>query len=225
MSESIHCGVKAISYLSLCATMALFSGVAPAQNEEAPLAEAEVMREPVPPAVVASAVAAVAKLGDEVVLGRYQVAVERMNPMWKERAAKRMGGMEALQKQLEGVAAQMVQQGISMISFKPQGQPRTYEVSPGKKMVRENGVDVEKLAYTRWMVLVPTATKFRILREGNPKPIVIESTGYQVAISDKDESNWTFIDGAGLTTNDLRSMFITLPPDIELPPVGKREVR
>ena len=81
-----------------------------------------------PPDVVASAVAAVDKLGEEVVLGRYQVAVERMNPMWKERTAKRMGGMEALEKQLDGVATQMVQQGISMISFKPQGQPRSYEV-------------------------------------------------------------------------------------------------
>ena len=58
-----------------------------------------------PPDVVASAVAAVAKLGDEVVMGRYQVAVERMNPLWKERTAKRMGGMEELEKQLAGVAA------------------------------------------------------------------------------------------------------------------------
>jgi hypothetical protein len=215
-------------FLYFSVALHLAGGLAPAQEvaaPETPLAEAEVMAEPVRPEVVAAAVDAVAKLGDEVVLGRYKVAVDRMNPLWKERAAKRMGGMDSLEKQLEGVAAQMVQQGISMISFKPQGQPRTYQVSPGKKVVKENGVDVEKLVYTKWMVLVPTVTTFRILREGNPKPLVIESTGYQVAICDKGKNDWTFIDGAGLTTNDLRSLFITLPQDMELPPVGKREVR
>ncbi len=216
------------SFASLSTALILLSGIAAAQDGAAsqkPLAEAEVMNEPVSPEVVAAAVAAVAKLGDEVVLGRYQVAVERMNPMWKERAAKRMGGMAALEKQLEGVAAQMVRQGISMISFKPEGQPRTYEVSPGKKTVKEHGMVTEKLVYTKWMILVPTVTKFRILREGNPKPLLIESIGYQVAICDKGRNDWTFIDGAGLTPNDLRAMFGTLPQNMELPPVGKREVR
>lgn len=185
----------------------------------------EVVAEPIPPEVVAAASSAVAKLGDEVVLGRFQAAVERMNPMWKARAAQRMGGMAALEKQLASVAAQMVQQGISMISFKPQGLPRPYEVSPAKKTIKQNGVDTEIMAYSQWMVLVPTATKFRILRPGNPKPLVIESTGYQVAICDKGKNDWTFIDGSGLSANDLRSLFITLPQNIELPPVGKREAR
>lgn len=206
--------------------MVMVCGNAHAQQDAAAqAAESEVMAEKVPPEVVASAVAAVTKLGEDVVLGRYQVAVERMNPVWKERAAARMGGMAALEKQLAGVAAQMMQQGISMISFKPTGQPRTYEVSPGKKIIRENGVDVERLVHTKWLVLVPTVTKFRILQEGNPRPILIESTSYQVAISDKNANDWTFIDGASLKPSDLRGIFITLPQDMELPPVGKREIR
>lgn len=210
------------------AAIAMVCGTIRAQQANAPttsLSEAQVMAEPVPPSVVTSAVAAVAKLGDEVVLGRYQVAIERMNPIWKERTAARMGGMAALEKQLAGVAAQMVQQGISMISFKPQGQPRAYEVSPSGKVIKENGRDVERLVFTKWLVLVPTVTKFRIMRQGEPRPLVIESTGYQVAISDKDKNDWTFIDGAGLKPADLRGIFITLPQDMELPPVGKREVR
>ena len=201
----------------------LFTGEVIAQT--APLSESEVMVEPVPPSVLTSAVAAVSRLGDEVVLGRYQVAIERMNPIWKERAAARMGGMAALEKQLSSVAAQMVQQGISMISFKPQGQPTAYQVSPGSKTIKDNGEEVERLVFTKWLVLVPTVTKFRIMREGEPRPLVIESTGYQVAISDKDKIDWTFIDGAGLKPADLRGIFITLPQDIELPPVSKREVR
>jgi hypothetical protein len=220
--------MKPQRFVSLCIAMALSCGLAPAQKKPAaapPPAEGEVISEPVPPQVEASAVAAVAKLGDEVVLGRYQMAVERMNPMWKERAARRMGGMDALEKQLASVAAQMVQQGISMISFKPQGQPRSYEVAPGKKVVKENGVDTEKLVFTKWLVLVPTVRKIRIMREGTPKPLVIESIGYQVAISDKGKNDWTFIDGAGLSVNDLRGLFVTLPQNMELPPVEQRESR
>lgn len=216
----------------MSAGLLLVQGLATAQNAAPPrqaLAEAEVTPEEVPPEVVASAVAAVGKLGDEVVLGRYKVAVDRMNPMWKERVAKRMGGMEALEKQLEGVAAQMVQQGISMISCKPNGKPRAYGVVPGKKVEKENGVETEKLVHTKWMVLVPTTTRFRIMRGSTPgdppKVITIESTGFQVAVSDRGKNDWTFIDGAGLTINDLRSLFITLPQDMELPPVGKKEAR
>ena len=181
--------------------------------------------EPVPPEVTASAVAAVKALGDEVVLGRYEAAFEKMNPMWKERAAKRIGGMEKLEAQLQGVARQMVQQGISMISFQPKGQPIAYEVWPGRKVVTENGREVERLVHLKYMVLVPTVTRFRIIREGDAKPLVIESTGYQVAISDKGSDDWTFIDGASLGPHDLRSLFITLPQDIQLPPVNKREIR
>jgi hypothetical protein len=178
-----------------------------------------------PPDVVASAVSAVTKLGEEVVMGRFHVAVERMYPKWKERTAKRVGGMAELEKQLEGVTRQMVQQGISMISFRPQGQPRSYEVLPGKKTEIIGGREVESMIYTKWMVLVPTLTKFRIMREGEPKPLVVESIGYQVAVSDKDKIDWTFIDGAGLTVNDLRSLFISPPINLELPPVEKRESR
>ena len=177
-----------------------------------------------PPEVVASAVAAVASLGDEVVRGRYQVAVERMNPQWKKRTAERLGGPEALEKQLAGVAQQMVQQGISMISFKPQGQPRAYEVGAGKKVEKINGQEVESLVFNQWMVLIPTVTKFRITRQ-NEKTLVIESIGFQVAVSDKGKNNWTFIDGSGLSVNDLRGLFFNLPQDMQLPPVEKRESR
>jgi len=190
--------------------------------------EAEVVAEPVPPAVENSAVEAVSRLGNEVVLGRYHAALEQMNPLWKERTAARMGGMEALERQLEGVAAEMVRQGITMMSFRPQGRPLIHQVSPGRRKVREGGVEVERLTYSRWLVLVPTVTRFRITHQvpgEAPKSRIIESTGFQVAISDKDKLDWTFIDGAGLKPADLRSLFSTLPQDMELPPVGKREVR
>jgi len=198
----------------------------PAAPADPAAAEAsDVTSEPVPPEVVASATAAVAKLGDEVVLGHYQVAVDRMYPVWKKREAERMGGMEVLERKLAGVGATMVQMGISLISFKPQGQPRPYQVVPGTKVVKENGVNVEKLVFTKWMVLVPTIRKIRIQREGVLKAAVIESTGFQVAIADKGRNDWTFIDGAGLKPGDLRGLFVTLPQNLELPPVEEHESR
>ena len=185
----------------------------------------DVVPEQVPQEVMASAVSAVADLGKEVVLGRYQVAVERMYPQWKERTAKRMGGMAELEKQLEAVAGQMQQQGISITDCKPQGQPRGYEVFPGKKVEMIDGRQVETLRYTKWLILVPTVTKFRTFIDGDPRAVTIESTGFQVAISDKGENNWSFIDGSAVSVNDLRSLFLTLPKDMELPPLEKRQIK
>jgi hypothetical protein len=220
-------------FVSPCAALALAVGAASAQHVAPPLAPLpKIAKETVPssasaaPAgVVTSAVSAVASLGNEVVLGHYQVAVERMNPQWKERTASRMGGMSQLESQLADVAREMVKQGISMVSFKPQGQPRSFEVGPGTKVEKVNGQDVESLVFNKWLVMVPTATKFRIVRPGDPKPLVIESIGYQVAISDKGKNNWTFIDGSGLSVNDLRGLYVNLPADLQLPPLEKRESR
>ena len=228
------CAVKLTLFIFSIAVVALIGGSASAQNAPPPLAPLpKIPKEEIPSApasaapadVVASAVAAVASLGDEVVMGRYQVAVERMNPLWKERTANRIGGMKKLEEQLAGVAQQMVQQGISMISFKPQGAPRSFEVGPGKKVEKVNGVEVENLIFTKWLVLVPTATKFRIIRKGETRPLVIDSIGFQIAISDKSRTEWSFIDGSGLTVNDLRGLFGTLPQDLQLPLLEKRESR
>jgi hypothetical protein len=226
--------MKLTFFVPSLAVMALAAGHGFAQDSPPPLAPlpkiaaegiSAASASAAPAEVVASASAAVASLGNEVVMGRYQVAVERMNPQWKEGIAARMGGMKKLEEQLSGVARQMVQQGISMISFKPQGQPRSYEVGPGKKLERVDGKEVESLIFTKWLVLVPTATKFRILREGETKPLVIDSIGFQIAISEKGRNEWTFIDGSGLTVNDLRSLFGTLPKDLQFPPLEKRESR
>lgn len=213
--------MKFLPSLTCLATALIMHGMAHAQQETAnteSFGEAEVIADAVPPEVVQSATSAVAALGNEVVLGRYQAALERMNPLWKERVSQRMGGMQALEEQLAKIPEEMVRQGITMLSSRPEGAPIVHQVGPQKG---KSG----NLVYTKWLVLVPTMTKFRLIREGNPKPLVIESLGYQVAISQKDKLDWTFIDGAGLKVSDLRGLFITLPRNIELPPVSKREAR
>lgn len=179
----------------------------------------------VPKEVVESAVKAVEALGKEVVLGKYQVAVDRMYPQWKESTAKRMGGMEKLEKQLEQVSNEMRKRGISITDFKPEGEPKAFQVYPGKHVEKIDGKEVETMRFTKWLVMVPTVTRFRMMLEGDPIPVIIESTGFQVAISDKGSDEWFFIDGSGIAVSDLRSLFITLPENLELPPIEKKQIK
>lgn len=183
----------------------------------------------VPAGVAASAVASVRKLGEQVVLGNRRYAVERMYPRWKERMAKRMGGMEEferkLEEQLKAVDEQMRQHGMSMISFNPVGEPKVYGVWNGKKTEVVDGKEVEVLVTTKWMVLIPTVTKLRIIDIETAKPRFIESLGFQVAVSEKAKIDWYFMDGASLSVSDLRSLFPELPENLELPKLERREVK
>lgn len=179
----------------------------------------------VPEEITNSAVKAVEALGREVVLGKYEVAIDRMYPQWKERAAKRMGGMEKLEKKLDDVAKEMLRRGISITAFKQQGQPRAFEVYPGKQVKVVDGKAIESMRYTKWLVLVPTVTRVRMLIKGDPVAVNYESTGFQVAISDKGSNEWFFIDGSAVTVNELRSLFITLPENLELPPLENKQIK
>jgi hypothetical protein len=82
---------------------------------------------------------------------------------------------------------------------------------------------VEVLIFTKWLVLVPTLTKYRLMLKDNPKPVFIEKFGFQVAVTEKGKNDWTFIDGSDLTVNSLRSLYVTLPQDMELPPISERQ--
>ena len=177
-----------------------------------------------PPEVVAAAVTAVEKLGSEVTRGNYAAAIERMNPLWKERLAKQTpGGMAEVQKQIEGASKRMTQEGVSIISSVPRGTPRSFEVGPGKKVEKVGDEEVEIQIFTKWMVFVPTLTKYRYILPGDPKPLYIEKVSYQVAVTEKGKNDWTFIDGSGLSLNTLRRLYVTLPQDLELPLIEERK--
>lgn len=172
--------------------------------------------------VVNSAITAVNDLGRQVVLGKMKTSLERMYPQWKERLSRRLGSEQALEKQFDEAVAEMMRQGTSMISFKSYGFPKVYEVFPGKKVEVVDGKEVETLINTKWLLLIPTEVRYRVMQK--QEAIVIESKGFQVAIADKNKLQWTFIDGAGLTVQDMRSLFISLPVDMELPEIKRRTV-
>ena len=192
------------------------------------LVESNVEAEEVPAAAIASAVKAVDELGKSVVQGRFKFALDRMNPKEKDRLAKEVGGLEALEKKLEGVSAEMVKQGVRIISSKPQGKPEAYGVEPKMVTKEIDGKEVSRWFFSQWLLVVPTVTRFELLHrvEGQPaKWIQIESLSFQVAVSDRNKEDWTFIDGAGLTVGRLCNLYKTLPADIKLPEVHKRQIK
>lgn len=172
--------------------------------------------------VVNSAITAANDMGRQVVLGKLKVSLERMYPQWKDRLSKSLGGEEALEKQFDQAMAEMMKQGTSTVSFKTYGFPKVYEVFPGKKVEVIDGKEVETLINTKWLLLIPTEVRYRVMQQQQVH--VIESKGFQVAIADKDKLQWTFIDGAGVTVSNLRSLFISLPQDMQLPEIQRREV-
>lgn len=220
-------------------SLVIAAGISPAQSTVAPpasaptavspgVAESVVEAEAVPDGVVESAVAAVGKLGLEAVQGKFQTALERMYPPWRSQSAARAGGEDRFVAAMAKVPAEMAKAGVSIVSCKPVGKPTVLEVSPGMRNVLREGETLRALGYTRWLVLVPTETVFRVIHQAPgqaPKRVLIESTGFQVAVSDKAKLDWTFMDGSSVTIRDLRGLFSTLPADLKLPPLGKREVR
>jgi hypothetical protein len=172
--------------------------------------------------VVNSAITAVNDMGRQMVLGKLKTSLERMYPQWKDRLIQRVGGEKALDEEYDQVRAEMMKQGTSIISFKTYGFPRVHEVYPGKKVEVIDGKEVETLINTKWLLLVPTEVRYRVVQ--NQEVIVIESKGFQVAIADKDKLQWSFIDGGGMTVQDLRSLFISLPQDMKLPEIQRRTV-
>ena len=191
----------------------------------------------VPPEVEQSALAAANDLGQQVVLGRYQVAVDRMFPPWKETLAKSVGGIEKLEAKLAGTGKTLAEQGIQILSLRTENRKdeatgvetkvTAYEVDTGKETVQENGKPVEKMTFKKWLLVIPTVTEFRMTAPGKPgelpKMHVVANHSFQVAISDKGKNDWTFIDGSGLRISDLRRLFFTLPENMILPEIKAEE--
>ncbi|MGC4015205.1 MAG: DUF3520 domain-containing protein [Luteolibacter sp.] len=145
--------------------------------------------------VRASAVSAVEQLGKEVVAGHYQAALDSMYPEWKQRLAKRAGGLNKLDAQLREVPDMLLKGGITIESSKPRTteEIRVFEVEPDK-----------------YLVIVPTVTRLRISQGG--KESFSEKNSFQIAISAKGSQDWQFIDGSSVNLADLRGLFPQLPP-------------
>ncbi len=179
----------------------------------------------VPKEVLNQAVAATRAMGQEVLKGDYSVALNRMYPRWKKRAAKRLvGGQAELARRLGEMPAKMAKQGISMLKYEVGEPTGAHEVV----LLRgQDGNGKEINMYLEWLVFVPTRAEYRIIDPETRLARRIETKGFQVAVNRKGTVDWYFIDGRNCSIADLRSFFPGLPEDLGLlgmPKVGGSEV-
>ena len=111
--------------------------------------------ETVPKEVLDQAVAATREMGQQVLRGDYGVALDRMYPRWKNRAAKRLaGGQTELARRLAEIPSQMAKQGISMLKYEV-GEPTGAHEVVLLRTKDESGNDVKM--YLEWRVFVMRA--------------------------------------------------------------------
>ena len=179
----------------------------------------------VPPEVLNQAVIATRAMGQQILRGDYSVALERMYPRWRNRAAKKLpGGQSELARRLAEIPAEMAKQGISMLKYEVGKPAGAHEVVllRGKDRL---GKEVQM--YLEWLVFVPTRAEYRIIDPQTRLARRIETRGFQVVVKKKGTADWYFIDGRNCSLADLRSFFPGLPEDpvlLGMPEVGGGEL-
>lgn len=170
-------------------------------------------------ALRAGAVDATERLGREVVKENFSYTIQRMYPRWKKKTAADMGGMDRLVEKLSEVPKIMKRNGIRILSFEPGVPGRVFEVQSAIIQTRSGE---KKTIYTEWLVFVPTTLKYLVPDPATGRNVRLQKSGFQVAVSRKEENDWYFIDGSRLQIEELRRLFPALPATKEalgLPPV------
>lgn len=162
--------------------------------------ERPIERQTVPAEVLADAVKAVQKVGDQTLKGEFDAVVAQLYPRFRKRAAKKLGGTEKLAAQMQRMVDEFAAGGMTVTKFV--AEPAIH------------GFDIPE--FNEWLVFVPTT---RIVRRIDPTTGLrrqMEFGDYQVAIRSKAVgSEWSFLNGSTLKVQELRAFFPTLPADIE----------
>lgn len=185
-------------------------------------AQADSSRRPLPLDVARGAARAVDAMGVELVKGRVAVTLEKMYGPWKDRAARRLGGMDKLVQVVVERRDKMQEEGMQLAMLKAGAPTSGFEVRPVMKTDPKSGLK-EVDHYQEWLVFVPTTIRYRVIESDTGKTRYIEREEFQVAVAKQGTDDWEFIDGSKLTIDELRTMFPTLSPrrsQLGMPGVG-----
>ena len=166
-------------------------------------------RQAVPAEILADAVRATQAVGDQTLKGEFDAVVEKLYPRSRKRAAKKLGGNQAVVDRMREMVNEFSAGGMALTKFV--AEPAIH------------GFDIPE--YREWLVFVPTTRTVRRISPETGLTQFLEITDYQVAIRKKEAgSEWSFINGSTLKISELRSFFPTLPIDIQyaIPKVGSR---
>lgn len=148
-------------------------------------------------------------------MGNYAHLMETMYGPWKAKEARRLGGEQALiRKVIVEIPQKMREQGLQITEIKAGRPTGAFEVNA----IMRGG---QVVGFREWLVFVPTTQRCRVAQEGRVR--FVESSGFQVAIVSQGQNDWKFINGAGLSVDNLRRLFPTLPSkkeDLGLPVVS-----
>ena len=105
------------------------------------------------------------------------------------------------------------QQGVTvdaMITLNPKS---AFEVDYGFEDRVVDGKRVKVADYRSWLVFVPTVMDISVVdnKVQPPKMRRFRKWGFEVAISKKNDEDWTFVSGDGMNALELRKLFKFLP--------------
>lgn len=182
-------------------------------------------RQVVPQAVRIEAQKATQALVNQVVRGNQDAAFLHMNPVWKDKLARKNGGEKKLMANMRAEFSNLQAQGVAIRAMEAKKPDVAFEVDFGLKAQVINGVNQQVGIYKKYLVFVPTLSLVTATnRKAQPPEIYdIRIDGFQVAICDKGLNNWTFIDGSDLKAANLRELFPFLPRNEKLLGFPKRE--
>ena len=189
----------------------------------------------VPAAVAQSARLAVQKLGDKVIKGDFLYAYNTMYPRYRKRQ-EALFGVAKLKQVFVDMPNKLNQNAIVINKFIANQPTGFFQVWPiikpeAKLKIKRGEQDSPKpneIQY-HWMVLVPTSQVWSFMKNKNGKVRKLLRQGFQVAVAKVEaipgQEKWTFVDGATLKPQQLRSLFPSLAPDLKLPVVKDSEIK
>lgn len=190
----------------------------------------------VPAATLASVKQATQKLADQVLKGNYAYTIDKMYPRYKKRQEKALGTKINAQEIQTKTANSLNQNGITINSYtvgKPVGVFKVWQqIKPEIKMQIDQGIDVKLKnsdVFSNWLIFMPTTQVWTFADKKGGPPRKLKREGYQIVIAQElgvqGQEKWTFIDGGKMTTQDLRSVFPSLPSRLVLPEPKDSEIK
>lgn len=167
------------------------------------------------PLYLQSAKLATEKLSDEILKGNMDYAIANIYDRWKKKLSMRFGGEAKL---IEGLKKTVIEMHTdnTVITDIQIGEPKhIYYVW----MQRKKGMTVVTFPFDytfQKLVIVPMTQYVTFNRD--PKTggkLNVEKNTYQLAVYDENSKKWSFISSNGISINDLRGLFPTLPLNIK----------
>ncbi len=190
----------------------------------------------IPAATLASVQLATQKLADQNLKGNYAYAIENMYPRYKKKQEKTLGTMINAQEVQTKIANGLNQMGVTITSYtvgKPVGVFKVWQqIKPELKMKIDQGIDVklkDSDVFSNWLIFIPTTQVWTFTNNKSGVPRKLKRESYQIAVAQEigvqGQEKWTFIDGSKMTTQDLRSVFPSLPSRLLLPESKDSEIK